>query len=125
MKPKPQHQFPTDAEARKAIEPVVCYPIDTLPTPDLELYRKARKGAEHIETVIAPPREACTFRVPAGSFFRITCPEGPQVGDLNLWNANNLDEKFYTGKTRALHGTHLGVGDRMWSSFPYLRPIPY
>ncbi|MEM9844548.1 MAG: DUF1989 domain-containing protein, partial [Pseudomonadota bacterium] len=35
----------------------------------------------------------------------------------------DLSERFYSGKTRALHGTHLSVGDRMWSSFPTLRPM--
>ncbi|NND41416.1 MAG: DUF1989 domain-containing protein, partial [Silicimonas sp.] len=35
----------------------------------------------------------------------------------------DLNERFYSGKTRALHGTHLSTGDRMWSSFPYLRPL--
>ena len=48
-------------------------------------------------------------------FFRISSVEGPQVGDLNLWAADNLAERFYSGKTRALHGTHITVGDRMWS----------
>ena len=64
-----------------------------------------------------------TFEVPAGHFFRIYSVDGPQVGDLNLWNANDLSERFYTGKTRALHGTHLSTGDRMWSSFPHMRPM--
>jgi len=45
------------------------------------------------------------------------------VGDLNLWNASDLGERFYSGKSRALHGTHLTTGDRMWSSFPQLRPM--
>ncbi len=45
------------------------------------------------------------------------------MGDLNLWNANDLDERFYSGKTRALHGTHLSTGDRLWSSLPFLRPM--
>uniref|UniRef100_UPI0039B891BA urea carboxylase-associated family protein n=1 Tax=Albidovulum sp. TaxID=1872424 RepID=UPI0039B891BA len=31
--------------------------------------------------------------------------------------------RFYSGKTRALHGTHLSTGDRLWSSFPHLRPM--
>ncbi|NBR89746.1 MAG: DUF1989 domain-containing protein, partial [Rhodobacteraceae bacterium] len=44
-------------------------------------------------------------------------------GDLNLWAAGNLGEKFFSGKTRALHGTHVTVGHRLWSSFPYLRPM--
>ena len=69
--------------------------------------------------VIIPPRDAKTFEVKYGEFFRIESVEGPQVGDLNLFNLNNLEEKFYSGKTRALYGTHLSVGDKMFSSFPY------
>ncbi len=114
---------PTDAEVRRAVAPVVCYPNDTLPVPDLDLYRAAREGAEKVSEVIAPPREAACFRVAAGQFFRITSVEGSQVGDLNLWNANDLGERFYSGKSRALHGTHLTTGERMWSGFPYLRPM--
>ena len=49
--------------------------------------------------------------------------EGPQVGDLNLWSTNDLSERFYSGKTRALHGTHLSTGDRMWSGFPHMRAM--
>jgi len=40
-----------------------------------------------------------------------------------IFNLNNLEEKFYSGKTRALYGTHLSVGDKMFSSFPYLRSL--
>jgi uncharacterized protein YcgI (DUF1989 family) len=61
--------------------------------------------------------------VPAGGFFRISSVEGPQVGDLNLWHAGNLDEKFFSGKTRAIHGTHLTTGERLWSCLPFLRPM--
>ena len=110
-------------EARRAVAPVICYPTGTLPRPDLGLYRATRAGAEKVAEVVVPPRDAAAFEVPAGGFFRITSVEGPQVGDLNLWNAADLSERFYSGKTRALHGTHLDVGDRMWSCFPYLRPM--
>ena len=78
---------------------------------------------QFIKKIIIPPRSASTIEVPAGCIFRILSVEGPQVGDLNLWNMNNLDEKFYSGKTRALHGTHVGVGDKLWSNFPYMRPM--
>jgi uncharacterized protein YcgI (DUF1989 family) len=61
--------------------------------------------------------------VPAGCFFRIVSIEGPQVGDLNLWNAADLSERFFSGKTRALHATHVGKGDRLWSTLPFLRPM--
>ena len=114
---------PADAEARRAVKPVICYPNETLPKPDLDLYRAARAGAEKVNEVLAPPRDAACFRAKAGQFFRITSVEGPQVGDLNLWNAHDLRERFYSGKSRALHGTHLTTAERMWSSFPYLRPM--
>ncbi len=114
---------PEDAGERRAAKPVICYPDETLPLVDLDAYLAAREGAERIERVEVAPREAAVFQVPAGHFFRISCPEGSQVGDLNLWAAENLGERFYSGKTRALHGTHLDVGDRMWSGFPYLRPM--
>ena len=64
-----------------------------------------------------------TFEVPAGHFFRIVSIEGPQVGDLNLWNAHDLSERFFSGKTRALHATHVSTGDRLWSTLPTLRPM--
>jgi uncharacterized protein len=124
MKPtRPETAAPADAESRRAVVPVVAYPPHTLPGADLALYRTARDGAERIVETVVPPREAACFEVPAGHFFRITCTEGPQVGDLNLWNAANLNERFYSGKTRALHGTHLSTGDRMWSTFPFLRSM--
>ncbi|MGD9310741.1 MAG: DUF1989 domain-containing protein, partial [Desulfosarcina sp.] len=41
----------------------------------------------------------------------------------NLWASDDLSEGFYSGKTRALHGTHLSTGDRLWSGFPHMRPL--
>jgi uncharacterized protein YcgI (DUF1989 family) len=114
---------PADADARRAVPPVICYPNDTLPEVPLALYRRAFEGARKVSEALAPAREAACFRVAAGQMFRISSVEGPQVGDLNLWNANDLNERFYSGKSRALHGTHLTTGERMWSSFPYLRPM--
>ena len=124
MKPKiPAHVAPADADARKAVKPVICYPVDSLQAPKLELYQAARATAQKVDEVLVPARDARTFSVPAGQFFRISSVEGPQVGDLNLWNADDLSERFYSGKTRALHGTHLSVSDRMWTSFPAMRPM--
>ncbi|OAN97411.1 urea carboxylase-associated family protein [Sulfitobacter geojensis] len=117
------HNQPDDADARRAIKPVICYPVETLPHPDMSLYTQARGDLRKIDEVLVPPRDAKSFSVPAGHFFRISSVEGSQVGDLNLWNANDLSERFYSGKTRALHGTHITTGQQMWSSFPHLRPL--
>ena len=123
MKYHPQNSEPLDVAERLGKQQVVCYPIDSLPSADMECYQKARENLTLVNEIIIPPREAKTFHVPAGHFFRIVSVEGPQVGDLNLWHKDNLDECFYSGKTRALHGTHVSTSDRLWSNFPYLRPL--
>ncbi|QRZ13468.1 DUF1989 domain-containing protein [Paracoccus methylovorus] len=117
------HITPDDAAARRAVRPVICYPNETLPDPDLPGLQAIRLTARKAGECMIPPREARCFHVPAGHFFRITSVEGPQVGDLNLWSAAAPQERFYSGKTRALHGSHLTRGARMWSSFPHLRPM--
>ncbi len=114
---------PADADARRAIKPVICYPNETLPEAPMALYKAARATATKVDEVLIPARDARCFEVPAGQFFRISSVEGPQVGDLNLWNSKDLSERFFSGKTRALHGTHITTGERMWTSFPTLRPM--
>jgi uncharacterized protein YcgI (DUF1989 family) len=114
---------PVDAAARRARKPVVCYPVQSLPQPDMGLLEAARLGMTKTAEIIVPPRDARSFEVPQGHFFRIVSIEGPQVGDLNLWNAADLSERFYSGKTRALHATHVTTGNRLWSSLPFLRPM--
>lgn len=123
MKYPAQNTKPFDAETRLDKAAVIAYPTDSLPPADIALYQKARENLTLVGQVLIPPREAKTFSVPAGHFFRIVSVDGPQVGDLNLWHQDNLHERFYSGKTRALYGTHLSTSDRMWSNFPYLRPM--
>jgi uncharacterized protein len=120
---QPEHAAPPDADDRRAVAPVTVYTADVLPPVDLPALRAARAGATRGADVLVPPRDARAFRVRAGDFFRIVCTEGAQVGDLNLWNAATLGERFFSGKTRALHGTHVTTGDRLWSSLPHLRPM--
>lgn len=109
--------------ARSDRRPVIVYPRDALPRPDMAALQAARTGMVKIDEVIVPPRDGRAFRVPRGHVFRIVSIDGPQVGDLNLWNAHDLSERFFSGKTRALHATHVTTGDRLWSSLPSLRPM--
>lgn len=117
------NQPPVDAEQRRSETPIICYGVDKLPAYDQALYERARTSMEKYDEIIVAPRDASTFTVPAGHFFRIVSIEGSQVGDLNLWNANNLSERFFSGKTRQLHASHVSTGDRLWSNLPNLRPL--
>ena len=123
MTSRTQIKPPADADQRRAAKPVIVYALDKLPAYDAAFYDNARAGMTKIGETIVPPREARAFDVPAGHFFRIVSVEGPQVGDLNLWNAANLAERFFSGKTRALNATHVTTGSRLWSALPYLRPM--
>ncbi|MFK7893336.1 MAG: urea carboxylase-associated family protein [Granulosicoccus sp.] len=115
---------PDDAEQRRAAPPVVCYDVNSLPKGlDREFQEQWRNTLEVVDTVVVPPRDASTFKVPAGYGFRIRCVQGPQVGDLNLWYQHDLSERFFSGKTRQLHASHLTRGDRLWSSLPALRAM--
>ena len=123
MKIRKFSKKPKNLNERLGAKPIICYPNNNLENKNLDILHNARKYIKQIDEVLIPPRDAKTFNVEKGNFFRIESIEGPQVGDLNLFQANNFDEKFYSGKTRALYGTHISVGDKMFSSFPYLRSL--
>ncbi len=114
---------PPDAATRRTVDLVVSYDVDRLPPYDEAWFANARRRLTKLTEVWVPPREAKTFRVDAGQFIRIVSVERPQVGDLNLWNAHDLQERFFSGKTRQLHATHVTTGDRLWSTMPGLRPL--
>ena len=119
----PQNPEPADAAARRAVNPVTVYTLDSLPAYDQNFYETVRNNMSLVDELTIPVRGAQIFDVPAGHVFRIISIDGPQVGDLNLWNANDLSERFYSGKTRALHATHVSTGDRLWSTMPQMRPM--
>ena len=123
MTTSPTPPEPTDSAARRAVRAVPVYAASALPSVDVARRAGALEGGRVVASVTVPPREARTVRVPARHGLAILLPEGPQVGDLNLWNASDLTERLFTGKTRALHGTHVTVGDRLWSTLPHLRPM--
>jgi uncharacterized protein YcgI (DUF1989 family) len=72
---------------------------------------------------VVPPRSGKAWTVPAGAIFRLSTPEGPQVGDLNVWNQHDPREKFWASRTRQLQGSHVVQGDRLWSCLPFMRPL--
>ena len=114
---------PPDAAERRRTPAVLVYDVDQLPPFDAGFYNRARSELTKVSELTIPPRDGRAFTVAAGHLFRIVSIDGPQVGDLNLWNMHDLTERFYSGKTRALHATHLTTGDRLWSTLPCLRPM--
>lgn len=70
-----------------------------------------------------PIRSGQAWKVPTGHACRLLTVDGPQVGDLNIWNFNNPRERFWAARTRQLQAAHVTTFDRLWSNLPYLRPL--
>lgn len=115
----------------RSTPPIPCYKVERLPpkagTDPTTLYGDElphvvrNKTATLVSKLEIPPRDARSWRVPAGCLWRIVCTHGPQVADMNCWSLHDVRETFYSSKTRQIHATHLQAGHSLWSCFPYLR----
>jgi uncharacterized protein YcgI (DUF1989 family) len=93
---------------------------------DKDFYRRIAQdtvGRRLVESFVIPIRTARAWKVSAGHLFRIVAVEGPQVGDLNMWNLHNARERLWASRTRQLQAAHVTTFDRLWSTLPYLRPM--
>ncbi|MBK0419280.1 DUF1989 domain-containing protein [Leucobacter sp. CSA1] len=76
-----------------------------------------------VDSFEIPIRSGRAWEVPAGHVCRLLTVDGPQVGDLNVWNRHNPRERFWAARTRQLQAAHVTTFDRLWSNLPYLRPL--
>jgi len=113
-----------DNQARPKPQPAYqALPGSILHT-DKDLYASiASAPRKQTQSFTLSPRSGKAWHAAARSIVRISTPDGPQVGDLNIWNAANPRERFWAARTRQLHASHVSVGDRLWSCLPYLRPL--
>ncbi|CAH0054467.1 unnamed protein product [Clonostachys solani] len=121
----------SDAERRANRKPIPKPSPAYLPSSDVsplrvnrELYDRLREAPRVlVEEFTLPIRSGKAWKAPAGSIVRISTPEGPQVGDLNIWNLDNPRERFWASRTKQLHASHVSTYDRLWSNLPYMRPL--
>jgi uncharacterized protein YcgI (DUF1989 family) len=113
--------------------------VDSMPSPTAAAYQATKSGALDVDSALydriassprklvqkftIPIRSGRAWTVPAGHLCRIVAVEGPQVGDLNIWNLHNPRERMWAAKTRQLQAAHVSTYDRLWSNLPYLRPL--
>ncbi|MBG0741714.1 DUF1989 domain-containing protein [Paeniglutamicibacter antarcticus] len=76
-----------------------------------------------VDSFEIPIRSGQGWKVPAGHVCRLRTVDGPQVGDLNIWNFDNPRERFWAARTRQLQAAHVTTFDRLWSNLPFLRPL--
>jgi uncharacterized protein len=77
----------------------------------------------HKGTIAIAARTGKAFKVMRGEICRVSCSEGPQVADMIVFNLDDPSEKFWSARTRVVHGGHLKVGDQLWSTPPMTRPM--
>lgn len=92
---------------------------------DRGFYRRLAEapGRELRQEFVIPIRSGRAWEVPAGQLCRLVVLEGPQVGDLNLWNRHDPRERLWAARTRQLQAAHVSTFDRLWSTLPFLRPL--
>jgi uncharacterized protein YcgI (DUF1989 family) len=115
-------------QQRSAKDPCAAYATDdgSPLRADASLYGPIGRETgvrELVEQRLIPVRSGSAWKVPAGHVCRLSIIEGPQVVDLNLWSFDDPRERFWSGRTRQFHGAHVSVGDRLWSTLPFLRPL--
>jgi uncharacterized protein YcgI (DUF1989 family) len=114
--------------ARKPIpQPVPAYLPTSASSPlvvDQQAYSAIQRADRTlVDEFTLPIRSGRAWTATAGSIVRISTPNGPQVGDLNIWNLHNPRERFWASRTRQLHASHVSTHDRLWSCLPYMRPL--
>lgn len=80
-------------------------------------------GRRLVDSFTLPIRSGRAWEVPAGHLCRIVTVDGPQVGDLNVWNRHDPRERLWASRTRQLQRAHVSTYDRLWSTLPFLRPL--
>jgi uncharacterized protein YcgI (DUF1989 family) len=83
----------------------------------------APENIELVDEFVIPVRSGRAWEVPAGHLCRLVTVDGPQVGDLNVWNRHDPRERLWASRTRQLQRAHVSTYDRLWSTLPFLRPL--
>ena len=68
-----------------------------------------------VDKLVVPIRSGRAWHVPAGHVLRIVNIDGPQVGDLNIWNYHNPRERMWAARSRQLQAAHVSTFNRLWS----------
>src|SRR4051812_36588661 len=79
----------------------------------------AGRPRRHVTSVHVARRTGEAFVVEQGQILRVTCDEGPQVCDFNVFGKDNPKERFWSIRTRIIGGSHLTTGHQLWSTPPF------
>ena len=91
---------------------------------DKAFYERVRFAERRLrDRSVIPPFSGRCFVLEAGQAVRIIQEEGPQVGVVAFWNADDPRESYGPMRTRAWEGLTVTTYTRLWSDLPWLRPM--
>ena len=98
------------------------------PTPPAtqEFYVRVREAKEtyvEVERFEIPSPTGRAFKVKGGQVVRFLVSHGPQIIDLDVFNADNPRERLWANQTLSREGFWLSVFSRLWSNMPLFRPL--
>jgi len=99
------------------------YPVPPLNRSFYEDLRARRKTFRLADRFVIPKESGKGFIVRRGQLARIIAIEGPQIADIDFFNADNPRERLWANQTLNREGTHLTTFNRLWTNMPWFRPI--
>jgi uncharacterized protein YcgI (DUF1989 family) len=72
---------------------------------------------------LIPPRDARAFIVKRGQTLRVIEENGPQIGNVAFWNADNPRESFMAARFMSGEGFFVAPYRQLWSDVPWYRPL--
>lgn len=85
---------------------------------------RAQRGTFRLVEKIAIPSEAGKgLLARQGQAVRVVCVDGPQIADVDVFNAQDPVEHLWANQTLNREGAHLTTFSRLWSNMPRFRPL--
>jgi uncharacterized protein len=88
-----------------------------------ENLRLQRATFRRVNEIVIPKEEGRGFKVRRGQSVRLVCVEGPQIADVDVFNAEDPGEHLWANQTLNREGAHLTTFSRLWSNMPRFRPL--
>lgn len=99
------------------------FPVPTLPRDFYEQVRAKRSQFRLVEEFIIPKETGKGFVVKRGHTVRFVIIEGPQIVDMDVFNAHDPSEHLWANQTLNREAAWLTTFHRLWGNMPRFRPL--
>lgn len=112
-----------EARNTQVREAIRRFPTPALNRPFYENLRARRDTFRQVDHIAIPKEGGKGFVVRRGQAARLVCIEGPQIADVDVFNADDPREHLWANQTLNREGAHLTTFGRLWGNMPRFRPL--